>query len=137
MPNKNIDPLCHEIVSKFMIHGPCGVARPNAQCMSANICTKSFPKKFRSSTTLGENGFVYYRRRELRDNFVLKNGIMLFNDYVVPYNKELLMRYNAYINVEICCQTMLIKYLFKYVSKGPDRCRVVFQNDANENTSIS
>uniref|UniRef100_A0A6N2LWX4 Helitron helicase-like domain-containing protein n=1 Tax=Salix viminalis TaxID=40686 RepID=A0A6N2LWX4_SALVM len=121
IPDKNIDPLCHEIVSKFMIHGPCGVARPGAQCMSGNVCTKSFPKKFRSSTTLGNNGFVYYRRREFRDNFVLKNGIMLFNDYVAPYNKELLMRYNAQI-----------KYLFKNVSKGPDRCRAILQNDTDD-----
>jgi hypothetical protein len=132
IPDRNIDPLCHEIVSKFMIHGPCGVGRPNAQCMSGNVCLKSFPKKFRSSTILGENGFVYYKRREFRDNFVLKNGIMLFNDYVVPYNKELLIRYNAHINVEICCQSMLIKYLFKYVNKGPDRCRAVIQHDTND-----
>ena len=103
IPDKNIDPLCHEIVSKFMIHGPCGVARPSAQCMSKDVCAKSFPKKFRSLTTLDENGFVYYRRRHFHDNFIIKNGIMLFNDYVVPYNKELLMRYNAHINVEICC----------------------------------
>ena len=57
---------------------------------------------------------------------------MLFNDYVVPYNKELLVRYNAHINVEICCQSMLIKYLFKYVSKGPDRCRAILQNDTDD-----
>jgi len=30
IPGKNIDPLCHEIVSKFMINGLCGVAKPNA-----------------------------------------------------------------------------------------------------------
>uniref|UniRef100_A0A6N2LP42 ATP-dependent DNA helicase n=1 Tax=Salix viminalis TaxID=40686 RepID=A0A6N2LP42_SALVM len=97
IPDKNIDPLCHDIVSKFMLHGPCGVAKPGAQCMSGN-----------------------------------KNGIMLFNDSVVPYNKELLMRYNAHINVEICCQSMLIKYLFKYVNKSPDRCRAVLQHDRND-----
>jgi len=28
--DKNVDPLCHDIVSKFMIHGPCGAAKPNA-----------------------------------------------------------------------------------------------------------
>jgi hypothetical protein len=30
IPDKNVDPLCHDIVSKFMIHGPCGTAKPNA-----------------------------------------------------------------------------------------------------------
>uniref|UniRef100_A0A6N2KDQ4 Helitron helicase-like domain-containing protein n=1 Tax=Salix viminalis TaxID=40686 RepID=A0A6N2KDQ4_SALVM len=126
MPDKNIDPLCHEIFSKFMIHSSCGVARPK------NVCAKSFPKKFRSLTTLGENGLVCYRRREFCDNFVLKNGIMLFNDNVVPYIKQLLMRYNAHINVEIYCQSMIIKYLFKYVSKGPDMCRAILQNETND-----
>uniref|UniRef100_A0A6N2NAH5 ATP-dependent DNA helicase n=1 Tax=Salix viminalis TaxID=40686 RepID=A0A6N2NAH5_SALVM len=36
IPDKNIDPLCHDIVCKFMLHGPCGVAKPGAQCMSGN-----------------------------------------------------------------------------------------------------
>jgi hypothetical protein len=132
IPDKNIDPLFHEIVSKFMIHGPCGVAKPNAQCMLECIYAKSFPKKFKDSTVFGENGFVYYKRCECCNNFVLKDGIMLCNDYVVPYIKELLMRYNTHINVEICCQLMLIKYLFKYVNKGPDRCRMVLQNETND-----
>lgn len=95
-------------------------------------CAKSFPKKFKNSTVFGENGFVYYKRRECRNNFVHKDGIMLCNDYVVPYNKELLMWYNAHINVEIYCQSMLIKYLFKYVNKGPDRCRMMLQNETND-----
>ena len=84
--------------------------------MSGNVCTKSFPKKFRRSTTLGENGFVYYRRREFRDNFVLKNRIMLFNDYVVPYNKELLMRYNAHINAANQCSSSICLNMLAKVS---------------------
>jgi hypothetical protein len=37
------------------------------------------------------------------------------------------MQYNAYINVEICCQSLLIKYLFKYASKELDRMKLMMK----------
>ena len=132
LPNNTYDPHCYAIVSKFMLHGPCGIANSKAQCMKGNKCSKHFPKKFKESTVFGENGFVFYKRRNFPNSFVMKNGIALSNSYVVPYNRELLIRYNAHVNVEICCQSMLIKYLFKYVSKGSDRCRVAIQGERSD-----
>ena len=76
--------------------------------------------------------FCYYKHRQQHGSFVLKDGIQLYNNYVVPYNRELLLRYHAHINVEICCQSMLIKYLFKYVSKGSDRCRMAMQKENDD-----
>jgi len=40
---------------------------------------------------------------------------------VVPYNPWLLLKYNCHINVEVCSSIKSIKYLYKYVYKGPDR----------------
>ncbi|KAI5409892.1 hypothetical protein KIW84_055374 [Lathyrus oleraceus] len=43
------------------------------------------------------------------------------NRWVVPYNPWLLLKYDCHINVEICSSIKSIKYLYKYVYKGPDR----------------
>jgi hypothetical protein len=38
----------------------------------------------------------------------------------------LLKKYQAHINIEFCNQSNVVKYLFKYVSKGPDQANVAF-----------
>ncbi|KAI3705431.1 hypothetical protein L1987_75668 [Smallanthus sonchifolius] len=122
IPDPTTDPILHRIVTDCMMHGPCGLPRMKAPCMVDNACSKSFPKPYERFTRFDKQGYVHYKRSH-DGNRIIKNGIPLDNGYVVPYNRTLLMRFEAHINVEYCGWNMLIKYLFKYISKGADRVR--------------
>nr|GEW05310.1 DNA helicase [Tanacetum cinerariifolium] len=50
----------------------------------------------------------------------MKGESRLDNCNMVPYNRMLCLAFHAHINVEYYGWSMLIKYLFKYISKGPD-----------------
>nr|GFB70739.1 putative PIF1 DNA helicase/replication protein A1-like protein [Tanacetum cinerariifolium] len=67
-----------------------------------------------------DSGYALYKRRN-DGNIIKKSRTDLHNDYVVSYNPRLLRQYQAHINVEWCNQVGSIKYLFKYINKGPDR----------------
>ena len=135
IPDKDKYPQLHHIVTKFMMHGPCGLANPNSPCMEGGKCTKNFPKDFAENTIEGDGYPLYHQRNGGR--FVMKNGVPLDNRYVVPYNPYLSMKYNAHINVEICSTINSYKYLYKYVYKGPDMASVeiVQQQDDSPNGS--
>ncbi|CAH9123138.1 unnamed protein product, partial [Cuscuta epithymum] len=47
-----------------MMHGPCGPSRTNSPCMSNGRCTKHFPKKYNEETTIDDEGYPIYRRRD-------------------------------------------------------------------------
>ena len=60
----------------------------------------------------------------------------LDNRFVVPHNVDLLWKYDAHICVEYCCRTIMIKYLFKYISKETDRIRAVIENYGRDQSKI-
>ncbi|GJY73688.1 hypothetical protein Tco_0478119 [Tanacetum coccineum] len=120
LPSEDVDPECYRIVSEFMMHGPCGLACSSALCMqNSPRCKKNFPKEYCQRTYIDKNGFVHYKRRNT-DVTTTRQNIKLDNSYVVPYNKKLLTAFYAHINVEYYGWSMLIKYLFEYISKGTD-----------------
>ncbi|GJY59653.1 DNA helicase [Tanacetum coccineum] len=113
LPSMESDPKCHIIVSEFMVPGP------------ANW-----------SVQVTHDGFVHYRRRDTGIT-TTKQNIELDNRYIVPYNRQLSTTFYAHINAEYCGWTMLIKYLFKYISKGTDRIDArLSRNQGRSSSSI-
>lgn len=82
-----------------------------------------FHCRFCSATTFDQSGFPIYKRRETE--FTVKKGrTLLGNQWVVPYNRDLLVKYQCHMNIEICAHARSLKYLFKYCLKGHDRATV-------------
>ncbi|XP_072073888.1 uncharacterized protein [Arachis hypogaea] len=108
------------MVTKYMIHGPCGRIRPASPCMKDGKCLKFYPKQFVNETIFDDDGYPVYKHRDMGITVKL-SGTDIDNRFVVPYNPLLLMKYQSHINLEFCNKSNVIKYLFKYVNKGLDR----------------
>lgn len=135
LPDPVASPKLFEVVSMFMVHGPCGSSRKNSPCMVNGRCSKFFPKKYVDKTSFDIDGYPTYRRRNT-GVFVERRDVQLDNGYVVPYNAKLLMKYQAHINIEYCNKSNCIKYLFKYINKGVDRVTVSMKNECNEGQNV-
>ncbi|GKC40094.1 uncharacterized protein Tco_1052478 [Tanacetum coccineum] len=132
LPSKDADPIGFEAVRSHMIHGPCGAYASDSSCMNNGECTKGFPKRYCESTYISPEGWPHYARpNNGREANVGSRNIMLDNRYVVPHNRDLLVKYDCHINVEWCNQGSLVKYLFSYITKGSDRSTVVIESGNN------
>lgn len=120
IPRHESEPELYEAVLKHMIHGPCGVLNQSSPCMKNGHCKKRYPKDFCEETRQGNDSYPEYMRR-FSDPIFLNRNKSVDNRWVVPYNPWLLLKYDCHINVEICSNIKSIKYLYKYVYKGPDR----------------
>ncbi|XP_074324208.1 uncharacterized protein LOC141661122 [Apium graveolens] len=89
-------------------------------------CIRHFPKKYCARTTFDDSGFSMYMRRRTNITVEIRKA-ELDNQWVVPYNRDLLVKYQCHMNVEICCHARSLKYLFKYYLKGHDRVTVHVQ----------
>ena len=135
IPDPVAQPELYSIVSKNMIHGPCGVCYPSAPCMRDGKCSKGFPKEFCAETQVKENGYPIYRRRD-NSRAVAKQNALLDNRWVVPYNPFLLLKYNCHINVEDCFSIRTVKYLNKYINKGHDSISIALHLDDEVNRFV-
>ncbi|GBM37873.1 hypothetical protein AVEN_193391-1 [Araneus ventricosus] len=87
LPNQSANPRLFEILSKCLIHGPCGTVNPNSPCMRDGTCSKNFPKALNEATEENVNGYPIYQRRA-REPVKVEHEID--NRWIVPYNPRLI-----------------------------------------------
>ena len=133
IPDPELNPKLHAIITQNNMHGPCGKLKPTSPCMETRdnglkYCTKEFPKDLQKGTSVTEYSYPKYRRRSTADGgrtvvkMVSGKPVVLDNGYVVPYNSYLSEKFDAHINVELVTSVVSVKYIYKYITKGPDRC---------------
>src|SRR5258706_11762544 len=132
LPDPGTEPHLYSIVSKVMIHRPCGVhGNPNAVCIDRGKCTKGVPKPFSDETVMTADGYPTYCCRKTGTHEIHASGQVnsIDNRWVVPYNRYLSGHYECHINVEVCISVRATKYIHKYIFKGHDRITAVMQQD--------
>ncbi|XP_060212641.1 uncharacterized protein LOC132640178 [Lycium barbarum] len=119
-----------------MMHGPCGTLNPTNSCMKKKgYCKFKYHKSYANETSKGQNSYPIYRRRDT-GKFVKIRAQYLDNSWVVPYNPYLLSKFNCHINVEVCADIKVVKYLYKYICKGNDKIAFNLQSNNTNNTDI-
>jgi len=120
LPDPQLQPLLYAKVTKYMLYGPYGANNPQAKCMVNEKYSKHFPKEYRERTDWAENSYPLYARSD--NGLVFEcNGARFTNQYVVLYCPQLLFLFDCHISVEISAGLGTVKYLSKYIYKGPDR----------------
>ncbi|GKE24752.1 hypothetical protein Tco_1436264, partial [Tanacetum coccineum] len=106
LPSLTIDPEGYKVVIEFMLHGPCG---KGVACTMEGKCSKKSQNLFIQKPTWMKMGTQFTAK-----------GIQRFRQV------------KAHINVEWCNISKAIKYLSKYLNKGPDRATFVIQENVQK-----
>ncbi len=101
--------------------------------MLNDVCKKHYSWAFSKETTQGKDGYpVYCWWNNGQTFWKTLDGFAYDNLWVVPHNPYLTKMFNAHINVEVSVNIWSVKYLFKYIYKGPDRVVMIIAGPTNE-----
>lgn len=133
LPTIETDPISEltRIITSVRLHGPCGEINIHSPCISnardsLPKCTKHYPRNFLEETSVQENGYPLYRRRNNSSTYEIPHPqdrnqkFTIDNRWIVPYNPYLTRHFKAHINVEVCSSVQAIKYIHKYIYKSSD-----------------
>ncbi|XP_070010439.1 uncharacterized protein [Nicotiana sylvestris] len=130
IPDKGVEPYLYSLVIRHMMHGPCGNLNPTNSCMKIDgSCKFKYPKSFSNHTSKGVNSYPIYKRQNTGVKVLIREQF-LDNSWVVPYNPFLLGKFDCHMNVEVCSDIKVVKYLYKYICKGHDK--IAFYMHTNE-----
>ena len=88
LPDSDTEPHLYNIISKAMIHRPCGVhGNQNAVCIDRGKCTKGFHKPFSEETVMTADGCPTYHCHNTGIHEIHAGGQVhsIDNCWVVPY----------------------------------------------------
>eukprot|EP00980_Cylindrotheca_fusiformis_P006342 scaffold1356_cov123-Cylindrotheca_fusiformis.AAC.23 len=124
LPDQTANPELFEIVTKYMLHGPCS----GGYCQREDgSCRFHYPQPYLNETIWesNESTTILYRRPNNGRQFINRKQDRFTNANVVPYNPWLLMKYRCHINV-LACMTKIssVRYLFRYTTKGQDMATI-------------
>ncbi|KAK6764076.1 hypothetical protein RB195_024415 [Necator americanus] len=125
------EPEAYEAVTMYMMHIKCGADDPQSPCIRDERCANRFSKQIRESTSMETDSYQWYRRRNRTIRIVEINGRVYSDEWFVPTNLYLLMKFNCHVNVKICGTISAVKYLYKYIYKGSDRARITIESDSD------
>ncbi|XP_026450996.1 uncharacterized protein LOC113351174 [Papaver somniferum] len=99
--------------------------------MDGGRCTKDYLKQYAESTSISENGYPVYRRRNDGRVFRCRNQSYTNMD-VVLFNPHLTRMFDCHINVEVYSTVRVVKYIHKYIYKVHDLTIMVVGGGPNK-----
>ncbi|KEH15840.1 AT hook motif protein, putative, partial [Medicago truncatula] len=118
LPDSTLYPRLYDVDSSYMMHGSCGGAHPFSPCMDRGRCMKYYPKDFKGTTTIDDEGYPR------GSNWII--DMSSHTIHIFSLDTE------GHVNVECCNKSNSIKYLLKYVNKGPDKALMQLSVDGEK-----
>ena len=109
IPDRHTEPMLYELVIQHQIH----TCKPHlcggqvGQNSMSRPCKKGFPQPL--------SEYTYHHEGELRYRY---RRVTPADQFIVPYNPQLLLIWGAHINVQYVTSSGLSKYVTKYVTKA-------------------
>lgn len=104
LPDPAADPEYFELVVRHMLHPRCDEDTDHGCRRDKNgdicDCCRGYPMNMSRETAVVTDGYPKYRRRG-HHTATMRNGRIISDDWVVPHNRFLLLRYKCHLNLEV------------------------------------